>query len=101
MVLEIVLLLWSIVELIYTRLIIEMKLRCTKSAIGASDVVHVLAEHDSDINLKNAQQHTALHLASKYGHGDCVKMLLGFASNPNLQDAKGDTAAHFAARGGI
>jgi E3 ubiquitin-protein ligase mind-bomb len=56
-------------------------------------------DHDScDINARNKQKQTALHLGVQKGFHEVVRTLLILGAHPNLQDAEGSTPLHEAVK---
>ena len=50
----------------------------------------------TDINVKNNDEWTALHVACKDGHLDLVQLLIGRGSSVNLKTAQGSSPLHIA-----
>ncbi|XP_038950970.1 uncharacterized protein Poteml1 [Rattus norvegicus] len=66
------------------------------------DVVTLLLENNSNINIKDDEGCTPLIKAVQWQNTDCVSILLKYNANPNLSDFHGNTAFHHAAsRGNI
>ncbi|XP_032745268.1 putative ankyrin repeat domain-containing protein 20A5 [Rattus rattus] len=66
------------------------------------DVVTLLLENNSNINIKDDEGCTPLIKAVQWQNTDCVSILLKYNANPNLTDFHGNTAFHHAAsRGNI
>ena len=66
---------------------------------GQVDIVQMLFKHEStDVNIKNDDECTALHLASEWrGHTDIVKVLLNHQNiDVNVANKSGRTALHIA-----
>ncbi len=53
-----------------------------------------------DINARNAQGQTAVHLAAVNGHDDLLGHLIALGAGINAQDNAGNTPLHLAVRGG-
>ena len=62
------------------------------------DMVGDLLKAKIDVNVRDSQGRTALHLACSYGHVDTVKLLLNNNANVTLAALDGTTALHVAAR---
>lgn len=56
-----------------------------------------LKKEGVDINLKDKDEYTPLHLAAINGHSECVGILLESGANATLTDKNGRTALHWAA----
>ena len=54
----------------------------------------------SDVNIRDCEGRSALHMASYNGHRDIVELLLQRRCIPSGQDSDGQTALHMAALGG-
>ncbi len=50
------------------------------------DILQILTRNGLDVNLKDSNRHTALHLLASYpGHFDIIKVLLAAGAKANLQ----------------
>src|SRR5712671_3783529 len=63
-------------------------------------VAELLIEYRADLDVRNGNQETHLHLASGYGQLEIVHLLLKSGANPNPQDKGGWTPLHKAAQNG-
>lgn len=72
----------------------------SKHGGGGQKTVERLVDAGADVNARNAQGRTALHVAANEGREGLVRYLLTRGAAPNLQDADGNTALHLAAAGG-
>lgn len=56
-----------------------------------------LQKHPQDIDARDAQGRTAVHMAAANGHMAILNMLIEFAPTPDVKNEEGNTALHFAA----
>jgi ankyrin repeat protein len=63
---------------------------------GHTEIVELLADHGSELDLKNEDGATALIFASRHGNADIVKLLLKKGANPGLTDNDGRKALDYA-----
>src|SRR6266702_4559271 len=54
----------------------------------------LLFERDVDVNARDKDQATPLHLASYYGHVDAAEVLLDHGAQANAEDIRGQTPLH-------
>jgi len=64
---------------------------------GQTEVVRILFNRRSDINIRTAKSHTALHLAAESGSVDIIKLLLDEGMSVNLTNTNGNSPLHFSA----
>lgn len=67
---------------------------------GLEKVVQLLIQHQSDVDVKDNDGNTALHLAVDYGHDKVVQQLLEHGSNVSIRNSDGFPPLHWAARRG-
>ena len=67
---------------------------------GQLDIVKVLVENGADVDVKDADNNTALHNATLRGHLEIVKLLIENSADVNAQDNDDQTALHIAAEFG-
>ncbi len=67
---------------------------------GQVNVVHKLADLGANLDFKNSEGDTPLHVACKAQEWLVAEALTKLGSNINMKDGKGSTALHFAARTG-
>jgi ankyrin repeat protein len=67
---------------------------------GHAEVVQMLLDAKTDVNLKNTEGSTALMFAAQNGHTELVQMLLGAKAEVNLQNQADITALMLAAFNG-
>lgn len=60
----------------------------------------LLISHGANVNLRCANERTALHEAAKLGRQDMVKLLLVSGAHPDPQSSYGFTPLALAAQGG-
>jgi ankyrin repeat protein len=65
-----------------------------------STIEYLLSEHKMDIDCKNYQGETPLHVAACDGHKEAVEYLLQRGAGINIQDKRGCTPLHWAAMQG-
>lgn len=56
-----------------------------------------LALHPHDVDARDEQGRTAMHMAAANGHVEIMEMLFEFSPQPNVPNHEGNTALHFAA----
>jgi ankyrin repeat protein len=64
------------------------------------DVVKLLLDKKADVNAKNNDGTTPLHMAAQDGHRDAAELLLANGAEVNAKDNKGLTPLHWAAQNG-
>ncbi|OEL12851.1 E3 ubiquitin-protein ligase KEG [Dichanthelium oligosanthes] len=69
----------------------------TAAMIDDVELVKIILEAGVDVNIRNAQNTTPLHVALNRGANSCVGLLLAAGANCNIQDDDGDNAFHIAA----
>ncbi|XP_062231301.1 E3 ubiquitin-protein ligase KEG-like [Phragmites australis] len=69
----------------------------TAAMINDVELVKIILEAGVDVNIRNAQNTTPLHVALNRGANSCVGLLLAAGANCNIQDDDGDNAFHIAA----
>ncbi|XP_047095447.1 E3 ubiquitin-protein ligase KEG-like [Lolium rigidum] len=69
----------------------------TAAMINDAELVKIILEAGVDVNIRNAQNTTPLHVALNRGANSCVGLLLAAGANCNLQDDDGDNSFHIAA----
>ena len=62
---------------------------------GLIDVVEWLLSNEADINYKNNNGDTALHLAAIYGHNDLFHILFDAGADTKIKDIYGLTAISY------
>lgn len=65
---------------------------------GHPEVVNILCNHKSDLNIKNEYGVTALILACHKGHIECVLLLCSHGADLSIKDREGSTALIIATR---
>ena len=63
---------------------------------GNAEIVKLLLEKGSDINLQRSDGFSALMAAVKDGHADVAKLLLEKGADPRLKDIMGKTVVDYA-----
>ena len=61
---------------------------------GHLDIVKCLIEKGADVNAKDEDEETALHLASEEGHLEIVQYLIEKGADINAKDCYGQTALY-------
>lgn len=69
--------------------------------LGREDVAEKLFKINVNVNLKNNDGYTVLHLAVQDGRATLVEGLIERSSDVNLQQMDGDTPLHIAVEKGI
>ena len=64
---------------------------------GQVDVVRLLLDRSSDINIRNANKDTVLHCAAHFGNVDVIKLLLDKGISVNVSNTQQNTPLHIAA----
>ena len=64
---------------------------------GDEEEVKMCIEEQTDLNCKNEQLNTPLHMASANGHLSIIKLLLTAGAVVNAVNDSGSTALHWAA----
>jgi ankyrin repeat protein len=59
--------------------------------------VELLLASKAEVNAKDGNHYTPLHLAAEEGHKDEVELLLASKAEVNAKDSKGETPLHLAA----
>lgn len=70
----------------------------SNSTLRVNEIVSMLLKSGSDVNLKNKEGKTVLHLACDKCSVKIVKMLINSKSEINTIDNKGNTPLHYAAK---
>ena len=70
------------------------------SFYGQFGVVRLLVEHLADVNIRNANNDTALHFAAKSGSVNIINLLVDKGMSANLTNTHDDTPLHVSARCG-
>ncbi|KAF8500753.1 ankyrin repeat-containing domain protein [Russula emetica] len=63
---------------------------------GQADVVHLLLEHNADVNTRNVSNETPLHAALYCGLADVAGLLLQHGVDVNIRNVSNDTPLHVA-----
>ena len=61
---------------------------------GLADIVTLLLEHGADVNFKDRNFTSALHMAEYYGELEVARILLKYKADFNCRDANGNTPLH-------
>ncbi|XBJ17837.1 hypothetical protein VPH35_009154 [Triticum aestivum] len=69
----------------------------TAAMINDAELVKIILDAGVDVNIRNAQNTTPLHVALNRGANSCVGLLLAAGADCNLQDDDGDNSFHIAA----
>ncbi|ONK63724.1 uncharacterized protein A4U43_C07F18260 [Asparagus officinalis] len=69
----------------------------TAAMVNDAELMKIILEAGVDVDIRNAQNATPLHVALNRGANLCVPLLLSAGANCNLQDDDGDNAFHIAA----
>lgn len=72
----------------------------TKSSLSIQDAVAVLLKHSADVNARDKNWQTPLHVAASNKAVRCAEALVPLLSNVNVSDRAGRTALHHAAFSG-
>jgi ankyrin repeat protein len=72
----------------------ECTLLLRGSYCGQVEVVRLIANRGADINIRDANNNTALHLAAESGSVDIIQLLLDKAISVNLTNTNGSTPLH-------
>lgn len=63
---------------------------------GDTDIIELLLDAGSDINITNGIRNTPLHWAAQFGNQFTIQLLLNKGADVNRTNIDGDTALHFA-----
>ena len=58
---------------------------------GPAEIVHLLLQHNANVNVKGYNGYTPLHLASLFGHTEVVRLLLEYGADVHVKDKYKDT----------
>jgi ankyrin repeat protein len=58
---------------------------------GHDEIIQILVENKADVNIRDKDGNTALHLAVKRQSGDLGKILMMHNANPNLENESNQT----------
>jgi len=64
--------------------------RHNESDDKTADLISLLVFHGADVNMRNSEDESALHVACKLGRISCVKKLLTFKADVQALDCRGD-----------
>lgn len=64
----------------------------TAALMGHTEIVTLLLEHGADVNSRNRDEGTALHIAAFFGRTETVKLLLEKGADTTLRNNMGGTA---------
>ena len=64
------------------------------------NVVQVLLKHEADVNSRDKNWQTPLHIAAASNAVGCAKLIIPYLSNVNVSDRAGRTSLHHAAFNG-
>ncbi|RKU17885.1 hypothetical protein C6500_14875 [Candidatus Poribacteria bacterium] len=67
-------------------------LLATAALMGHTEIVTLLLEHGADVNARNRDDGTALHIAAFFGRTETVKLLLEKGADTTLKNNMGGTA---------
>ena len=62
------------------------------------DMLKIILKHQKDVDIRDNDGSTALHIVSKHGNKNMVVMLLSSDADPNKIDTKGNTPLHHACK---
>jgi ankyrin repeat protein len=62
---------------------------------GGNDFINILIRHNCDVDLRNREGATGLHLAATRGNSANIDVLLDANANANIQDHNGMTPLHY------
>jgi len=58
---------------------------------GPAEIVHLLLQHNANVNAKGSHDCTPLHLASLHGHTKVARLLLEYGADVHVKDKYNDT----------
>jgi len=67
---------------------------------GNVEIVRMLIDAGADVNLKDNNGDTPLHVAAKYGRVEIVRILINARANLDVQNNHDETPVHYAAMNG-
>ena len=75
------------------------------AAKGDADILQCLlapvdTHSDIDVNARDLNRRTSLHIASFHGHADIITSLVAYGAEPEIEDPRNRSALHFAAMKG-